>query len=169
MAAMRNQLLILCSLALAATGCQEGDYCADTVSNATVTDVLHDTVSDRLIVGLYHSLSYCTGTDEKRFSNERIEVDLTTGEVFVDQRASNTRGPLDLPDRGYPLYTNGQFGSHHCVGCELVLRSQDQLYTFHFTTFGELEPVMGLEVFEQDVLRAAVDIGGYTSEPRPTP
>jgi hypothetical protein len=163
---MRNQILILCSLTLAATGCQQSEYCADTVSNATVTDVLHD--GDRLIVGLYHSLSYCTGTDEKRFSNERIEVDLATGEVFVAQRASNDRGPLDLPDAGYSLFRDGQFSSHDCVGCELVLRSQDQIYTFHFTTFEELEPVMGLEVFEEDVLLTAVDIGGYTSEPRLT-
>ena len=164
---MRNRILILCGLALAATGCQQSEYCADTVSNATVTDVLD--AGDRLIVGLYHSLSYCTGTDEKRFSNERIEVDLATGEVFVAQQASNTRGPLDLPDVGYPLFRDGQFSSHDCVGCELVLRSQGQSYTFHFTTFGEIEPVMGLEVFEGDVLLAAVDIGGYTSESRPTP
>lgn len=167
---MRNQLFILCGLALAASGCEQSEYCADTVSNATVTDVLHDTLGERLIVGLYHSLSYCTGTDEKRFSNERIEVDLATGEVFVAQRASNDRGPLDLPEAGYPLFTDGQFGSHHCVGCELVLRSQDQLYTFHFTTFNdEFGLAMGLEVFQEDVLLAAIDIGGYMSEPRPTP
>lgn len=164
---MRTQLLILCSLTLAATGCEQSQYCADTVPNATVTDVLHD--GDRLIVGLYHSLSYCTGTDEKRFSNERIEVDLGTGEVLVTQRASNERGPLDMPDAGYPLFTDGQFASHHCAGCELVLRSQDQFYTFHFTTFEELDPVMSLEVFEGDVLLTTVDIGGYMSEPRRTP
>ena len=164
---MRNQLFILFGLALATAGCEQSQYCADTASNATVTNVLLD--GDRLIVGLYHSLSYCTGTDEKRFSNERIEVDLATGEVFVDQRASNTRGPLDLPDTGYPLLRDSQFSTHDCVGCELLLRSQDQVYTFQFTTFGELEPVMGLEVFAEDVMLAAVDIGGYTSEPRPTP
>lgn len=167
---MRNQLWILFGLALAATGCQQSEYCADVGANATITDVRHDTAGgDRLIVGLYHSLSYCTGTDEKRFSNERIEVDLATGEVFVDQRASNTRGPLAMPDAGYPLYTDGQFGSHHCAGCELLLRSQDQIYTFHFTTLGELEPVMTLDVFEEDVLLTTIDIGGYTSEERPNP
>lgn len=52
----------------------------------------------------------------KRFSNERIEVDLATGAVTVDQQASNVRVPLALPDAGYPLYRDGRFGSQDCAG-----------------------------------------------------
>ena len=163
---MRNKILFFCSLMLAATGCQQSEYCADVVPNATVTDVIHDTGDGRLIVGLYHSLSYCTGTDEKRFSNERIEVDLATGDVTVDQQSSNNRGPLDLPEVGSPLFRDGQFGGVNCKGCELVLRSQEGLYTFHFVLYDEIEPVMSLEVLEGDTALAVVDIGGYTSEPR---
>src|SRR5690606_9595613 len=106
-----HHLWILCPLALAATACQQSAYCADVSPNATVTDVVHDQADQRLIVGLYHALSYCTGTDEKRFSNERIEVDLATGEVFVDQQTSNDRGPLAMPEVGSPLYQGGQFGN----------------------------------------------------------
>ena len=164
---MRNKILFLWSLMLSAAGCQQSAYCADVVPNATVTDVIHDTGNERLIVGLYHSLSYCTGTDEKRFSNERIEVDLATGDVFVDQQASNSRGPLDLPEVGSPLFRDGQFGGVSCSGCELVLRSQDRLYTFHFVMYDEFEPVMSLEVLDGDTSLVLIDIGGYTSEPRP--
>lgn len=163
---MRTYHWILCSLTLAATACQQSEYCADVVPNATVTDVVLDEPNERLIVGLYHSLSYCTGTDEKRFSNERIEVDLATGIVSVDQQASNSRGPLPLPEVGYSLFQDGQFGSGSCSGCELVLRAAEGMYTFHFVTHQDFEPVMSLDVLEDDVVLAAIDIGGYTSEQR---
>lgn len=163
---MRNHLSISCFLALTLTACTQGDYCADVTPNATVTDVYHDTAGNRLTVGLYHSLSYCTGTDEKRFSNERIEVDLATGEVTVHQQASNVRGALGLPYPGDGLYRRSEFGSSYCTGCELVLRSLDQIYTVHFTTLEDFEPVMTLEILEEDVPLAVVDIGGYVSELR---
>jgi hypothetical protein len=165
---MRNHIWILCSLALGLAACEQSHYCADVAPNATVTDVIHDENEQRLIVGLYHSLSYCTGTDEKRFSNERIEVDLATGAAIVDQQASNARGPLALPEIGYFLYRDGQFGNTPCGGCELVLRSHDGIYTFHFTMLEDFEPVMTLEVLEEEAPLAVVDIGGYTSEPRPS-
>lgn len=171
---MRSHVWFLCSLSLAVSACEQGDYCADVEPNATVTDVLHDDAGGgRLIVGIYHSLSYCTGTDEKRFSNERIEVDLATGAVTVDQRASNVRGPLAMPDDGYPLYQGGNFSSSHCAGCELVLRSPGGVYTYHFTVlagvFDGVEPAMALDVLEDGAPLAAIDIGGYVSESRASP
>jgi hypothetical protein len=166
---MRTHLSTLCFLALTLTACDQGEYCGDVFPNATVTDVFHEGgASNRLIIGLYHALSFCTGTDEKRFSNERIEVDLNTGEVSVYQKASNNRGPLDMPDVGAPLYRDGHFDSQNCAGCELLLRTSDQIYTIHFTTFQDFDPAMILEILEEDVPLAVVDIGGYTSEPRPS-
>lgn len=51
-----------------------------------------------------------------------------------------------------------------------MLRSQDGIYTFHVTTLETalqgLEPVMTLDVLEDGAPLAAVDIGGFTSEPR---
>jgi hypothetical protein len=167
MSAMRNYTWILCGLSLAASACQQSSYCADVFPNAAVTDVIYDDAEQRLIVGLYHSLSYCTGTDEPRFSNERIEVDLATGDVIVDQETSNSRGPLPLPDAGYFLFRDGQFSNDNCSDCELLLRSPDGMYAFHFTTQADFDPVMVLDVLASDVTLATVDIGSYQSAPRP--
>ena len=166
---MRNQILFLCGIALAATGCEEEEpwFCADPPPNATVTDVIHDGGGERLIVGLYRAEPYCKG-DETPFVSERLEVNLATGELSLAQQPSDTPGPLDLPDIGYRLFRDSEFSNVECVGCELVLR--DQSYTFHFANFeGYVQPVMTLDVYEDDVLLLGIDIHGYKVEPRPTP
>ena len=165
---LRYSIGILGSVLIAAAGCTQSEYCADVFPNATVTDVLHDPGADELHVALHHSLSYCTGTDEKRYSLEHITLDLASGEVALEQRASNTLDPYALPESGYYLYRDGGFASADCPGCELVLRSRDEQYTAHFVTGGmdDLDPVMTLEVARAGTSLAIIDIDGYMAQVR---
>lgn len=164
----RCVLGILGSFLITAAGCTQSGYCADVFPNATVTDVLLDDAAGQLHVALQHSLSYCTGTDEKRYSLEHITIDLASGAVAFDQRASNSLDPYALPETCCYLYRDGGFGNADCPGCELVLRSRDEQYTAHFVTSGidALDPVMTLEVTRAGAPIAVIDIDGYMSQVR---
>jgi|GEM_PF-2737516 len=162
---MRLLLFALALLPLL-TACDEGDYCADVSPNAWVSDVLYDDHDAKLYVALTHHLSYCTGTDEKRYSHERITVDLMTGEASFEQRASNDAAGYTLPDRCCALYYDGHFGNADlCSACELVLNSSDAAaYTFRFTTRDDYEGAMILDVSRAGEPVTTIDIGGYRSE-----
>lgn len=148
----------------AAAGCTQSEYCADVGINATVTDVLHDTLADQVHVSLRHSLSYCTGTDEKRYSMEHLVIDMATGEVTVAQRSTDEPVPFGMPDACCPLYRDGNFNNDSCPGCELVLRSGEGRDTFHFTTaLPGADEAMLLEVSRDDVPLVRVEIGGFVS------
>lgn len=162
---MRHVTLSLTGLFLLGLGsaCVQGDYCADYFPNATITDVYYSENEERAFVSLYHHLSYCTGTDEKRFSIELLDIDLAEATFSRQHRTSNSPALFDLSEECCPLFYQGQFASEdRCDGCELILNTQGAGYTFHFTTAPvESGEVMDLEILAQGqpILRFA--IGGY--------
>lgn len=156
---------MLAALASAlAVGCFQSDYCVDVGINATVTDVLHDAPADQVHVSLRRSQSYCTGTDEKRYSVEHLVIDMTSGELVTEQRSTNDPVPFGLPDTCCRLYRDGNFNSSACPGCELVLRSGDGRDALHFTTAPlDAGGAMLLEVSRDDLPLVRVEIGGSES------
>lgn len=168
---MRPLLIGLClvgALLSSSTGCTEQNYCGDVSPNAWVSDVLYDDHAETLYVALSHHLSYCTGTDEKKFSHELLTVDLATGGVDVQQRASNDAHGYSVPDRCCALYREGHFANADtCSACELVLRTNDDTgYAFRFTTREDYEGAMVLEITRDDAPVVTIDIGGYRSAVR---
>lgn len=150
--------------ALFIAGCTQQDVCVDVFPNATVTDVLHDESAQRLYVSVLHRLSYCTGSDEKKYSVELIEVDLATGDVQIQQRASNSRAPYDVPDTCCWLFRDGNFtGGEGCPGCQLRLYSRDGAYEFLFESDVDWNLPMTLRVSHASTQLAVVDMGGYQS------
>ncbi|TNF24135.1 MAG: hypothetical protein EP329_25620 [Deltaproteobacteria bacterium] len=166
---MRTLLTALLALPLllpaTLAACDEGDYCGDVSPNAWVSDVLYDDRAETLYVALSHHLSYCTGTDEKKFSHELITVDLVTGEATFAQRASNDSRGYSVPDRCCALYYDGHFGNaDRCAACELVLNSNDAAaYTFRFTTRDDYMGAMYLDITRGGEPVVTIDIGGYRS------
>ena len=79
-------------------GCQE-EVCADVFPNATVTGVVYDESTGRAWVSLYHSLSYCTGSDENRYAAELLEIDLVRETVTFSHRATEDLSPYDIRRR----------------------------------------------------------------------
>jgi len=148
---------------LATAGCTEGDYCADVFANAWVTDVGHDQDGRLLTFAVSHSLSYCTGTDEKRYSHERVTVDLETGAVDVEQRFSNDARGYDLLEVGRMryLYHDGHFGNQSaCSDCQLLLEAEGTpRYGYRFVARAFESPPVVLEVSEDDVPLLTIDLG----------
>ena len=86
-----RSLFMTALVAVALSGCG-ADVCVDVAPNATIIDVLHDEQNDLILINLTHNLSYCTGTDEKKYSVEQIQIDLNTAQVTFKQRYVNDRG-----------------------------------------------------------------------------
>lgn len=159
-------LLVILIIPLAAGACQQQRTCVDFAPNATVTDVHHDEQAGWLHVFLHHELGYCTGTGEKPYSVEHIEIDLESREMTVDQRESDVLPDRPLPGTCCALYQDGAFSSEGCPGCELRLESRDGAYTFVFTNVSAAEGmVMRLRIFEGDAPLKAASIGGYRTTP----
>ncbi|MEM9493732.1 MAG: hypothetical protein AAGC55_31580 [Myxococcota bacterium] len=159
--------LVLGVMTLGALGaCSEQSVCADVFSNATVTDVTYDQTDNTAQVSLFHRLSYCTGTDDKRYAIEQLVIDLGAAALTTQHRTADSLDLFPPPERAVYIYRDGGFtNSDYCAGCELVLTIRDTDYALHFVTAGpdQVAAAMTLSLMDGGAETLAVDIGGFES------
>lgn len=144
-------------------GCSARGTCVDSGPDAWVTDLGHDQVERLLTFAVSRRLGYCSGNDEKRYSHERVTVDLETRAVDVEQRYSEGAGGYDLLEVGFMrhLYRDGHFGSAGaCTRCELVLEAEGvPRYRYRLIMHESEASPLVLEVIEDGEPIMVLDLG----------
>jgi hypothetical protein len=111
-----------------------------------------------------HSLSYCTGTDDKKYSIELIEIDLATQTAEFHHKTSNSRDLYDLPEVCCYVQRDINFtGGEDCAGCELVLHTRDGSHELRFVSDSSWDLPLQLIVSDGSAAVMTIDIDGYRS------
>lgn len=153
-------LYLFVLLGVALTGCTQSEICADFGPNSTVTDVRYDSEENALTVSYFIHNSYCTGTDEPRYTIRLLTVDLDAMTEDTKEKETQKLDLYPIRDGGEHLFEESRFTAGTCNRCELRLNTRDGRYSFDFITGPPYdgEEVMALEIFEGDALRYETDL-----------
>jgi hypothetical protein len=149
------------ALLVAVGGCT--GECVDYAPNATVTSVCWDERENVVELATFARESYCTGTDEKRFTTARVTVGMEEGTCVLQQRQSNHLDSYGRTEGCEPLFEDGTFPT--CRDCELRLDVGTTGYTLSLVTDEEFLDgnwsALMLHVLDEgeEVVSVALDMG----------
>lgn len=161
--------LFIVALAAFGSACigEETQYCSDVSANATILELAYSENDNMAYISLYHSLSLCTGTDERRYAIELIEIDLSTATFTTQHKTADELDMFEIPVGADPVF-RGEFGNNQlCADCEFRLSpTDDSSYSFLFLAPPAGSPsAMMLHVQDAGVDMLVIEIGGYESVP----
>lgn len=147
---MKRCPLVLALSLTTAVACQTGDRCLYIGVNASISGVYYMPDEDVAYISAHEAKSYCTGTDEKRYTFYDLTVRVQDANVDVHSWDTNEyypgQPPTNSPVEAIPLYRS-LFRAGDCVDCQLSFDLQSSAATTTTMVLRSTGPIdLGLEL-----------------------